>query len=189
MGIRFDETIYSKLVEDYGGHPFLIRRVCSKISKLYTDRPVDIDRIKYTKAKETFNIENTYFDMILNVLTQFYPDEFEMLRFLAINDKDSFSYFVNLDPAMVSHLIGYGIICKSGEDYDFKIDAIKDYIVRLNRDHIKPTTTREKWKRLCEQRNGIETRLRRVVRNVVRTSCKNEVEAKEFIVNKVLGGR
>ena len=185
MGIRFDETIYSKLVEDYGGHPFLIRRVCSKLAKLYSGRPVDIDRIKYTKAKEAFNIENTYFDMILAVLTQFYPDEYEMLRFLAINDKQNFYYFVNLDPAMVSHLIGYGIIAKSGEDYDFKIDAIKEYIIRLNNDHIKPTTASEKWKSLCEQRNHIEVRLRRVVRNVVRTSCKNEAEAKEFIVKKV----
>ena len=84
MGITFDEGIYTRLVEDYGGHPFLIRRVCSKIAQLNQDRPVTIDRIKYTNAKNEFNLENMYFDMILEVLSQFYADEYEMLTFLAI---------------------------------------------------------------------------------------------------------
>ena len=34
MGIKFDEGVYTRLVEDYGGHPFLVRRVCSKIGKI-----------------------------------------------------------------------------------------------------------------------------------------------------------
>jgi len=29
MGLHFDELIYGKLTEDFGGHPFLIRHVCS----------------------------------------------------------------------------------------------------------------------------------------------------------------
>lgn len=188
MGIHFDEQIYGKLVEDYGGHPFLIRRVCSKISQIYSDRPVTIDRLKYNKAKEDFNIENTYFEMILSVLSQFYPDEYEMLKLLALEEKETFNYFVNSDPAMVSHLIGYGIIYKSAEEYDFKIDAIRDYIIRLNKAHIKPVTADEKWKTLCSRRNEIEVRLRKMVKNTIRTSYKDETHAKEHIIKKVLGG-
>ncbi len=33
MGIKFDEVIYTKLTEEYGGHPFLIRHVCSYIAR------------------------------------------------------------------------------------------------------------------------------------------------------------
>lgn len=187
MGIRFDETIYSKMVEDYGGHPFLIRRVCSKLSQLNPERPVTIDRLKYGKAKEEFNIENTYFDMILNVLLQFYPDEYEMLKLLAIKDNDSFNYFVNADPSMVTHLVGYGLVYRNDNIYDFKIDAIRDYLIRLNNNHIKPSTSSEKWKQLCEQRNSIETRLRKMVRNIIRTSNKCEVDAKEYVIKKVFG--
>ena len=188
MGIHFDENIYSKLVEDYGGHPFLIRRVCSKLAQIYPNRPVDIDRLKYKKAKNDFNIENTYFDMILNVLTQFYPDEYEMLRLLALDDKETFSFFVQADPAMVSHLIGYGIIYKTSDEYDFKIDAIRDYIIRLNNAHVKPATADEKWKILCSQRNEIETRLRKMVRNIIRTTYKSESDAKEYVIKKILKG-
>ena len=37
MGIKFDEPLYSQMTEDYGGHPFLIRRLCSYIAaKKYT---------------------------------------------------------------------------------------------------------------------------------------------------------
>ena len=187
MGIRFEETIYGKMVEDYGGHPFLIKRVCSKLSQLYPERPVTIDRLKYIKAKEDFNLENTYFDMILNVLTQFYPDEYEMLRFLAIKDEEDFNFFVKEDPSMVKHLIGYGIIYNNEKTYDFKIDAIRDYIIRLNNAHVKPYTAAEKWKLLCEQRNEIEISLRKMVKNITRTSKKSEYEAKEYVIKKVFG--
>lgn len=185
MGIKFDETIYSRLVEDYGGHPFLIRRVCSKISQMYPNRPVSIDRSHYLSAKKSFNIENTYFDMILNVLSQFYPDEYELLTFLATEDYDNFNYFVNADPSMVTHLIGYGLIRKSQSEYDFNIDSIKDYIIRITADHIKPASADEKWSLLCSQRNSIEQRLRRMVRNIIRTSCKNETDAKEYVIKKL----
>ena len=36
MGVKFDETIYQRLTDDYGGHPFLIRHVCSYLIK---DKP------------------------------------------------------------------------------------------------------------------------------------------------------
>ena len=68
MGIKFDETIYSKLTEDYGGHPFLVRRVCSMIAQNYPNRPVTIDRIKYQAIRDKFNRESDYFKMLLEVL-------------------------------------------------------------------------------------------------------------------------
>jgi len=56
MGLKFDETIYAKLTEDFGGHPFLIRHVCSLLSKELDnlDRPVKVDRQSYQSAKNKF---------------------------------------------------------------------------------------------------------------------------------------
>lgn len=34
MGIYFDDILYSMITEDYGGHPFLIRHVCSVINRV-----------------------------------------------------------------------------------------------------------------------------------------------------------
>ena len=185
IGIKFDEPIYSKLVEDYGGHPFLIRRVCSKIAQMNLSRPVTIDRIKYNKAKKAFNLENSYFDMILQVLKQFYADEFEMLKLLACGEIESFEYFVREDRSMVNHLIGYGLISQNDGNYDFKIDAIKEYILRIESPHIKLVTPVEKWANLCTQRNNLESELRRMVKSIIKIAHKNESDAKDYVVKKL----
>lgn len=54
MGLNFDEEIYTKLTEDYGGHPFLIRHICSLINKdISLDRPCQVSKYEYaTKKKE-----------------------------------------------------------------------------------------------------------------------------------------
>lgn len=187
MGLKFDEVIYTHLMEDYGGHPFLIRRVCSKIAQINKARPVVIDRIKYQEAKRQFNLDNVYFEMILDVLMQFYPDEFEMLKLLAIDDSDTFNYYVTEDPSIVRHLIGYGLIKDLDHQYDFKIDAIKEYIVRQNNNHPLLETPEEKWSHLCIQRNELETKLRKMVKAIIKIAHKNEAEAKNYVLRKIYG--
>lgn len=185
MGIKFDEGIFTRLVEDYGGHPFLIRRVCSKIAQRNAERPVTIDRLKYAIARDEFNLENNYFDMILQVLKQFYPDEYEMLKYLALEDYKTFEYFVREDRSLVNHLIGYGLISESEEQYDFKIDAIKEYILRTSSEHPVLKTDDEKWAYLCIQRNEIEIELRKMVKAVIRIIYKNENDAKVYVMKKI----
>ena len=186
MGIKFDETIYTHLVEDYGGHPFLIRRVCSKIAQMNPDRPVTIDRSKYTAAKKRFNLENNYFDMILQVLKQFYPDEYEMLKMLAYEDMDSFNYFVNADRSMVNHLTGYGLISQNEHNFDFKIDAIKEYIIRIeSTSRLISANPMDKWSFLCTERNSMEIELRKLVKSIIKVAYKNESSAKEYVVKKI----
>ena len=187
MGLKFEEEIYTHLIEDYGGHPFLVRRVCSKIAQLNTHRPVTIDRVKYQEAKQIFNLENVYFEMILNVLKQFYPDEYEMLTLLAIEDYDSFNYFVTEDPSLVAHLIGYGLIKGIDSRFDFRIDAIKEYLVRKNGNHPVLKTSAEKWAHICKQRNELESDLRKMVKAINKVAHKNESEAKTYVIKKIYG--
>lgn len=185
MGIMFDEGVYTRLVEDYGGHPFLIRRVCSKIAQLNSQRPVTIDRNKYAEAKRAFNLENMYFDMILEVLTQFYADEYEMLTCLAMNDRQTFDFYVQEDGSIVNHLLGYGLIRKTDDGYDFNLDAIKDFLLRKSGNHMVLTTDAEKWKHLCAQRNELEIRLRKMVKSIVKVAHKNEATAREYVLTKL----
>lgn len=187
MGITFDEVIYAKLVEDYGGHPFLMRRLCSKIAQTFKTRPVTIDRNKYAQVKKIFNLEDQYFEMILGVLQQFYIDEFEMLQYLAKEDYETFNFFATQDYSYVRHLIGYGLICQTDDSYDFKIDAIKDYLLRKS-GHKLLKSDKEKWTHLCAERNEIEKDLRDIVRRTVRVIYKNESAAKEYIIKKLLKG-
>ena len=187
MGLKFEEEIYAHLMEDYGGHPFLIRRICSKIAQLNPNRPVTIDRSKYNEAKKSFNLENVYFEMILNVLQQFYPDEYEMLTLLALNDLDNFNYFVFADQSLVTHLVGYGLIRQNDKRFDFRIDAIKDFLVRKNGNHPILKTPKEKWEFMCTRRNELESRLRIMVRTIIKFVYHNEESARKYILKKVFG--
>lgn len=188
MGIKFDEGIYTRLVEDYGGHPFLIRQVCSAIAKKYPQRPVLIDRLKYNAAREEYNRGSEYFDMLLDVLTQFYSEEYEMLNMLAVGDLDTFKFFSDQDYSMVKHLIGYGIIRVSDNEYDFQIDAVKDYLVRKQHRKVLVKTPEDKWTYTCTQRNVLEKELRKMVKAILHIAYKSEADAKAAVVKKIYGG-
>lgn len=187
MGIRFDEGIYTRLTEDYGGHPFLIRQVCSAIAKEYPKRPVQIDRLKYIQVRDKFNRESDYFSMLLEVLKQFYPDEYEMLNLLAADEYETFKFYADQDYSMVKHLIGYGIIRNSGDTFDFGIDAVKEYLLRKRQQPVLKRTPEEKWSYTCTERNNLETELRKIVKTILRIAYKSEGAAKEAVIKKVYG--
>lgn len=187
MGLKFDETLYSKMTEDYGGHPFLIRRLCSFISNEFTDRPVTIDRIKYSSCKEEFNkTQGKYFDMLLDVLIEFFPLEYEMLKYLAIGDKSTFNYFAEEDYSMVEHLIGYGVIKKIDDYYDFQIDVIKDYIIQKENVSLKYETKEQKWSHICIERGNFEISLRKMIKQILLINCTGSGDnAKTYVVSKI----
>lgn len=188
MGITFEEGIYSRLTEDYGGHPFLVRQLCSEIAKTYAERPVKIDRSRYLTVKAEFDRETDYFHMLIEVLEQFYKDEKEMLILLAKGDIGTFKYYADSDYSMVKHLLGYGIVKKTeDESYEFQIDSIKDYLLRISNKTSLAKTKDEKWTTICLERNHIEEELREIVRKVYRIIYKNESSAKEEIIRKLYG--
>ena len=112
MGLKFDEIIYSKLTEDFGGHPFLIRQMCSVINSISKgDRPVIVDKALYENAKSNFLLSSKhYVDMIIQVLKEWYPDEYDMLIILANGEKKLFQEISNDKNFYSNHLIGYGLI-------------------------------------------------------------------------------
>lgn len=190
MGLKFDETIYSKLTEDFGGHPFLIRHVCSCLSKELDDhnRPVTVDRGAYQSAKTKFiRSHSNYLDMILGVLEVFYPNEFEMLTMLACNDYKTFNEFAEMHHSFTEHLLGYGLIQKSISGYDFKIDSIQEYLLQKSKYKKQSNTLTEKWKEISERRNRAEIKLREIVRTQLK-AFKGEVEAKQIVLD-ILGGK
>lgn len=187
MGIKFEETLYARMTEDYGGHPFLIRHVCSYIAHKYPERPVQIDRVKYTQCKEEFNrTQGKYFEMILEVLTEFYPDEYEMLKYLSVEDYDTFNFFATEDYSMVQHLIGYGIIRKIDDYYDFQMDVIKDYIIHKENVNKKLVSREEKWTYLCSKRGNFEIEMRKMIKQVILLGFQgSKIEAKNYVMSKI----
>lgn len=170
MGLKFDEIIYSKLTEDFGGHPFLIRTVCSAINKVSNvEKPVRVDKSLYEKGKKKFNEEyQNYIEMILTVLEQYYNDEYEMLKFLALDDIDTFKGFASNSPQYTNHLLGYNIIDKNYETYSFRIEAVKQHLVNNNKYQKIGLTDAERLEEISQRRNIIEPKLRHIIRTLLK---------------------
>lgn len=188
MGIKFDELIYSKLTEDFGGHPFLIRHVCSIINRICSpERPTDVNKILYENAKNTFSKEYyNYYEMVLQVLQQFYEDEYEMLKYLAIGNKQKFQDYAKKSPYYTNHLTGYGIIEEHRDGYCFKIESVNEYLSNKCKYEKLGLTFEEKLSEVSERRNQIEPKLRQIVRTQL-LSYYGMTIAKEKVLD-IMGG-
>jgi len=187
MGLKFDEEIYSKLTEDFGGHPFLIRNVCSSINKIIKEeRPVRVDKITYLEGVKRFNNEySNYYEMIISVLKEYYADEYEMLKFLALGDIDSFKEFNELSKEYIAHLMGYRIIDENNGNFFFKIESLKEYLKTQNKYKKINTSQKERSIEISSRRNHIEPKLRKIVRMVLVMKY-GENEAKKITL-KIMG--
>ncbi|KAF0179066.1 MAG: hypothetical protein FD161_1559 [Limisphaerales bacterium] len=184
MGLDFDEFVYSQLTEDFGGHPYLIRHLCSAIHRIAdSQRPVAVGKALYEKAKKQFIREGRgYFEMILIVLREHYPNEYEMLKFLALGDHKSFDLFATADPAYTEHLQGYGIIELQGDEFVFRVDALKEFLSREARFQRLNLTNQEKWAEISERRNKLEPKLRLLCRNMLQVFYGN-ADAKQKVLD------
>ncbi len=185
LGLQFEESIFYRLTEDFGGHPFLIRHVCSLINSMVPiQRPHKVDRKLYENAKEEFKIRATsYFEMMLGVLQDYYPDELAMLEYLALEDVETFNNFVLAWPHYTNHLIGYGIIAKIHNGYDFKIDVIKEYLESKNKYKKINQSIEERFSEIQERRHKLETKLRDLIKTTLKIRF-GDIEAKKMVVAK-----
>ena len=187
MGLQFDEILYSIITEDFGGHPYLIRHVCSVINKYSpSDRPVKVDKSLYAKSKRIFLREYSYFlDMILNVLKEYFKEEYEMLSMLARGDCESFCEFAQISQLYTNHLIGYGILEENRGSYSFRIETIQEHLEKKDK-YKKLTQSQEEMRaEISERRNILEPKLRSLCR-IQLMSHLGVANAKESIL-KILG--
>lgn len=173
MGMKFEEIIYGKLTDDFGGHPFLIRQVCSLLHKSSKgERPVKIDKALYDRVKKEFmQTASEYFEMILQVLQEWYPEEYDMLRMLAQGDTEAFNLFAADNQRFTKHLVGYGLINEGPYGYSFAIDAIKEFLLRKHRYERINLTREEQETEISARRNSLERRLRTMIKNVLCAHC------------------
>jgi hypothetical protein len=188
MGLEFNDIIYSKLTEDFGGHPFLISMVCSIINSLCPQiRPQKVDKILYQRAKEKFSKDyGNYIEMVINVLKEFYSDEYDMLQFLAQGDITSFNEFASNSGDYTNHLLGYNIVGKGANDYYFKIESIRDYLLEKSKYQRISMSNEEKLAEISERRNILEQRLRISVRTILQ-SHHGDNDAKKIVLD-IMGG-
>lgn len=167
MGIQFDDEINTYLTDEFGGHPFLIRQVCSYLhqNSSQTNRPLRITKYHYNNQREkTQRYVRDYVDQIVTVLRERYKLEYELLEHLAQGEEDLFNEFARMSSEVTQHLEGYGLIRDDNGSYHFRISVVKDYI-REHTNIAKILITQEdRWKEVSLRRNKLETNLRKVVK-------------------------
>ncbi len=190
MGLKFDTLISAKLTEDFGGHPFLIRQMCSQINKLARlERPVKIEKVLYNRAKEEFVLHSQeYLEMMIQVLFQWYPDEYDMLRFLAQGDIESFNALALDHSNYTRHLVGYGLVQKSADGYAFNLEAIAKLLRDRHKNERLNLSQEEKVQEISQRRNKIEKDLRTLVKNVLKIS-KGPKKGAEAVISSVPDNR
>lgn len=172
MGLEFDEEIHTYLTEDFGGHPFLIRQVCSRIHNITPkERPVKFSKYIYREQKDNFDASlRDYVDLIVQVLKRWYPREYKLLEMLAIDNKEEFNKLAKSAPIMTQHLLGYNLVEKSKNEYYIKIKAVADFVAE-NCNLVRTVEQLEdKWQEVSKRRNKLETNLRKVVKLVIKAN-------------------
>lgn len=114
MGLRFTEDAVAYLDDNYGGHPLLTRIACSLVNRWVRDtgkkKPYDVTAKNLRSQEETRDSDLSFYCRhVVWALSQFYPDEYLMLEWLA---GGQVADYVDLarEPESTRHLIQYGLI-------------------------------------------------------------------------------
>lgn len=189
MGIMFEPNVCTYLADDFGGHPFLVRMAGSwihrKLCETQKMRPYTITAFDYKNWRQTLLKASTdYVDQIVSTIRLRYPDEYEILEYLAIGDIKKFDSFVSESPLWIEHLEGYGLLRHQEGQTQFRIEAVKDYVVARANKRPLPDSFEGRISLISEKRNLVEKKFR----NFIRVQLKNllgKADAKIYIVSKV----
>lgn len=168
IGLSFEEPVYSKLIEDYGGHPFLTRQVCSRINKNLLDnnipRPASVTKHNYDDRSKDYQLDMVnVIEQILIVLEDYYPKEYELLKKLALDGKQSFKSEILEGDKTVQHLLGYCLLEKENGEYYIRIKSIEKYLQNKHINDRTITDQTEKRQQLNLRREKIELALREII--------------------------
>ena len=193
MGLAFDERTISNLVSDFGGHPLLIRQMCSYMHRAIVERrPYTVNKTKYESLKSGFLSDESgflkYAQMVLEVLYNWYPDEYQMLTWLSVGEVNTFTGLSEVSPDYIVHLISYGVIEKAGNNYSFKMEVLKDYLSNKNQYKRLNLTLSEKQSEISKRRNAIEPKVRRIVKNHLNAHF-GETDAKSKVIKELYGSK
>lgn len=183
MGLRFSTDICARLTSEFGGHPFLIRLMCSHIhSKIRGDRPVDVDKSVYRVSREEYDLfAEEFLEMMIGVLRESYYEEYEMLVYLASEDYDTFNEISAEYPEFVRNLIGYGLIQRGQHGYVFNLEILREYVLKKERKISLLKTNDQQVSHISGLRNKLERDLRDVFKTVLK-SVYGSARAKEKVL-------
>lgn len=188
MGITFEDSIPGKLVEDCGGHPYLIRMLCGYIYKYVRKNQLrnptfKVSKAVYETARSDFERSSdaeSFYMMILEILQRSYPREYDTLKILATNGDEQL--FRVLDNPQIVHLIGYGLIEKNGERFAIRYDTVKRFLQGKYAFERTGLNFKEQALEINTRMNDGELRLRALVRRTL-NAHKKSINPKQAMID------
>lgn len=188
MGITFEDSIPGKLVEDCGGHPYLIRMLCGYIYKYVRENQLrnptfKVSKAVYETARSDFERSSdaeSFYMMILEILQRSYPREYDTLKILATNGDEQL--FRVLDNPQIVHLIGYGLIEKNGERFAIRYDTVKRFLQGKYAFERTGLNFKEQALEINTRMNDGELRLRALVRRTL-NAHKKSINPKQAMID------
>lgn len=185
LGLQFEEELYARLIDDYGGHPFLTRQVCSKINAdilgKKEPRPFKVSKYLYEIQAHEYQAKmETIIEQILGVLEDFYPSEYDLLKILALDGNEYFKKNLRFGDNSVSHLLGYCLIEHVQSNYFIRIKTIATYLKEKHKYEQTLNDTPEKRARISMRRGSIEEKLRSLIQ--ARLVMKYGRKAKDHLI-------
>lgn len=188
LGLQFEEEIFAKLVDDYGGHPFLTRQICSKINMDVLERreirPYKVSKYSYEKQAPEYQAKmEAVIEQILGVLEDYYPIEYNLLKVLALDGSSAFKKSLPFGDSSIAHLLGYCLIKRDQDDYFIRIRTIAVYLNEKHKYERKMDSFSDKRAQITVRRGAIEEQLRNLIQTNL--SLKFGKKAKEHMINIV----
>ncbi len=130
-GYSFDDAAINLIHQDYGSHPLLSRLACHYAIEMAREKghkPPHVISDGYLRRTRSLRDGELHF-YVLHVVQEFqraYPEEYEILKAIAICDHDLIAKSRKRRDAM-AHLTKFGVISTSGTPF-ILCDAVRDYV-------------------------------------------------------------
>jgi len=173
IGVDFERQIYTYLTDDYGGHPFLVRQIASILRGIVVPDPktrrIRVRREDYSSRRSEISERmQAYIGLILSVLMERYPEEYELLRLLAADRTEEFNRAASEYPDAIAHITGYGLVKQVGGAFHFRLGAVEQVVRHSARDLRCPESIEERWSLIGRERNMFEWKCKRLVRQLLK---------------------
>lgn len=131
LGLKFDHSAIDYLYSRYGGHPLLSRLALSYENKHAQQKPILIkENTLLLNEKEREENLIPYCQHIVDVLRDFYSEEYTLLEFLALGETKDFLELASSETT-VSHLKNYGLLEFENKRPKIGIPVVATYIGRV----------------------------------------------------------
>src|SRR6185437_12358058 len=113
MSVYWHEEALSQVFAETGGHPFLTRLLCSRISSAYPKRPLTVTKaIVEAIVPIVLREETDKFLQIIELLHTYFPEEERFVERIATQEE-----LPRISDEALGHLLGYQLVAQSNGGY------------------------------------------------------------------------